>query len=99
MELDDGIVGDVAEVHFAAVLDHVGVFLHHEPADVRVPEPTVGIVGICRRLRELVVHPMVTNPFVNGVLYMKIIFIHIKAKWKLSRKIRIGIHLYIQKIS
>ena len=72
MELNEGIVDDIAHVDLDALLHHVRVLLHHQPANVREEEPAVGVVGVRRGLRVLVVHAMVPNPFENGVLSTKI---------------------------
>lgn len=47
MELNKRIISDVTHVQLVALLQHVGVFLHHEPANVGKKEATVGVVRVC----------------------------------------------------
>lgn len=68
MELYDGIVVDVAHVEHTTFSQHFWMLMHHEPADVRKEEASIRIVRIGISFREFVVHTMITNPFVNGIL-------------------------------
>lgn len=68
MELNDGIVVDVAHVQQTPFSQHFRMLMHHKPADVRKEEASIRVVWIGVSFREFVVHAMVANPFVNGIL-------------------------------
>lgn len=68
MELDHGIGQDIAHVDLLALMEHVRVFVHHQPAAVREPEAPVRVVGVSIGLRVLVVDTMIPHPVEDGVL-------------------------------
>lgn len=68
MELYDGIVVDVAHVKHATFSQHFWMLVHHKPANVRKEEASIRIVRIGISFREFMMHTMIANPFVNGVL-------------------------------
>lgn len=68
MELDDGVVVDVAHVKHATFSQHFRMLIHHKPADVSKEEASIRIVGIGIGFGEFVVHTMVANPFVDRIL-------------------------------
>lgn len=70
MERNQRIVQNIAHVDLGALLPHLRVLLHHQPADVGEEEPSPGVVGISRGLGELVVDTVVADPFVDCVLWV-----------------------------
>lgn len=71
MELNDGIGQDVAHIDSSALLQHFGMLLQHQPADVGEEEAAIGVVRIGIGLRVFVVDSVVADPVVKRVLKMK----------------------------
>ena len=68
MPLNHWVREHVAEVHFAPLPQHLGVFLLHQPADMSEEEAPLHVVWVRVCLGELVVHPVVAYPLHDGVL-------------------------------
>lgn len=69
---DNRVLKQVAHVYSFASANNFGVFLAEKPADVREKESSVGVVGVGIGFAELVMHPMITTPFVDVVLYLHV---------------------------
>lgn len=72
LEHDDGICFEVREVDGFPETDNVGMFAHHEPADVGEEEASGGVVGVSVGVAVLVVLPVVSDPNVQAVLQITI---------------------------
>jgi len=68
VELDDGVAGDVTHVDQSSLDEDVGVLPLHKPADMSEEKAPLHVVRVGVRLRELVVHTMVSNPIVKSIL-------------------------------
>lgn len=68
MELNDRIIVDVTHVKHTTFAQYFGMFMHHKPANVRKEESPIWIVRIGIGFREFVMHPMIADPFINGIL-------------------------------
>ena len=64
LEHDYRVCFEIAHVDGLASLNRERVSLAHEPADVRVKEAVVGIMGVGISVRVLVVSSVVPNPLV-----------------------------------
>ena len=68
MELNDGICGQVREVHVTSGLDNGWMLLDEEPSHVSKEKATHGVVGISVSLTELMVNAVITRPVVDAAL-------------------------------
>lgn len=72
MKLYDGIGKNIAHVDRLPLGDHIGMFLHHQPAHVGEEETPVGVVRVRVCFRELVVDPMVPDPLEHWILKLEV---------------------------
>lgn len=68
MKLDDWIDKNVAHVDLLPLLNHIGMFPHHQPSNVGEEKAPFGIVWICVRFGKLVVNAMISDPFEYWIL-------------------------------
>ena len=68
LELNHRIGQDVAHVDLFPTSQHLGVFLLHQPSDVREEESAARVVRVRVCLTEPVVDPMVSDPVEDRVL-------------------------------
>lgn len=68
LENEKRIRFQIAHVDFGPVFLHIGMLLAHQPAHVREKESSAGIVWISVRVCELMMHPVIPNPFNYAVL-------------------------------
>ena len=69
---DNFICLQVTELQLASFFYDVGVLANHEPSNVGKEESPYGVVGVCVRLRVLMVDPMVSYPLEDVILWIAI---------------------------
>lgn len=68
LESDDGVIIQVGEVQSGFLLLEGGIRGDKKPSDVGKPKSTASIMRICGCFRVLVMNPVVSTPFEDGVL-------------------------------
>lgn len=68
MEGCDWVLQNVAAVYFFPFPDHIRMFPHHQPSDVRIEESPFRVVRIRVRFRVFVVNSVILDPLQNGIL-------------------------------
>jgi hypothetical protein len=68
MELDNWIRFHIGHVQFTFLVLHVRMLFQHIPSKVSIEHTSFYVMRIRIGLCELVMDPMVPNPFVQGVL-------------------------------
>lgn len=62
----------VIELQLFPLLDDIGVFAHHQPADVSEEEAPDGVVRVGISLRIFMVNPVVSSPLIDIILWVPV---------------------------